>query len=116
MQQTPIQQAIEILEEKWKALKEMDLLGVLLPNEYDYKTEEIMATQLRLSSLLPAEQQYIQQHAEGFAEWIGKNAFPSSDSNDENCSWRLHADMDGNIYTTSKLYTKYIEYINTQIT
>ena len=104
MQQTPIQQAIEILEEKWKALKEMDLLGVLLPNEYDYKTEEIMATQLRLSSLLPAEQQYIQQHAEGFAEWAEDNyVFDVIER-----YWH----EEGMYYTTSELYTKYIEYIN----
>ena len=105
MQQTPIQQAIEILEEKWKALKEMDLLGVLLPNEYDYKTEEIMATQLRLSSLLPAEQQYLQQHAEGFAEWIDVNQYKCMGTDGD---WR-EANGTPVAKSTEELYELYIQ-------
>jgi len=37
-QKTVIKQAIELLEQQRKALQEMDLLGVLLENEFAHKS------------------------------------------------------------------------------
>ena len=101
MQQTPIQELIKKLDKEIENNFMRDAPILTAGQQHPFKIIKAKA-----ASLLPTEQQYLQQHAEGFAEWVGKNAFPSSDSNDENCSWRLHADMDGNIYTTSELYTK----------
>ena len=42
-----------------------------------------------------------------FGEWLNKNAYPSYDSNGVPCGWNLHKGMDGNIYTTTELYTHY---------
>lgn len=52
---TAMQVAIKMLEDKRAALKEMDLLGVLLPNEYSHKSNEINSIQISLSKLLPKE-------------------------------------------------------------
>lgn len=43
-----------------------------------------------------------------FGEWLNKNAYPSYDSNGKPCGWNLHKGMDGNIYSTSELYTTFI--------
>jgi hypothetical protein len=56
-----IKQAIEILEQQRKALKEMDLLGVLLDNEFFHKSNQINTIQLTLSKLLPIEEQQIKK-------------------------------------------------------
>jgi hypothetical protein len=56
-----IKQAIENLEQQRKSLKEMDLLGVLLDNEFAHKSNQINTIQLMLSNLLPIEEQQIKK-------------------------------------------------------
>lgn len=94
MQQTPIQQAI-------KHFEDIDRI-ILTPVQVSYI----------LSLFLHSEQTFLQQHAEGFAEWAGTNVYACDYSIGNDLSWTLHDGVDSNIYTTSELYTKYIEYIN----
>jgi len=56
-----IKQAIEILEQQRNALKEMDLLGVLLDNEFAHESNQINTIQLTLSKLLIKEEQQIKK-------------------------------------------------------
>lgn len=58
-QQTAIREAINILEKQRDYLKEMDLLGVLLENEFIHKSNQINTIQLVLSRLLEKEKQQI---------------------------------------------------------
>ena len=105
MQQTPIQELINRIKEKIIAGEELG---------YDNNHEGMIQLHLLYSlatSLLPTEQQYIQQHAEGFAEWVD-NTFWFQDL-DTRRWWNSDSTslLPENI-TTSELYTKYIEYIN----
>ncbi len=61
MQKLVIKQAIELLEQQRKALKEMDLLGVLLENEFVHKSNQINTIQLLLAKLIPLEEEQIKQ-------------------------------------------------------
>jgi len=56
---TLTKQVIEILEDQKKGLKEMDLLGVLLENEYNHKSNQLSSSQIRLSNLREIEKQQI---------------------------------------------------------
>lgn len=85
MQQTPIQELISYLETDFDWFFKHSPDNGVLP-----KIKE------KATSLLPTEQTFLQQHAEGFAEWIVVNGYKSILGS-------------GN---TSELYTKYIEYIN----
>ena len=94
MQQTPIQELIKKLQEN------KDIFPTAFAGVIKWATE-----------LLPTEQQYIQQHAEGFAEWVG------------NEGWVKHRDFKNQWFklvflgetptaTTSELYLVYSMYIN----
>jgi hypothetical protein len=62
---TLTKQVIEILEDQKKGLKEMDLLGVLLENEYVHKSNQLSSSQIRLSNLREIEKrQMIDFHIE----------------------------------------------------
>ena len=108
MQQTPIQELIEWIKQIDNSVFALSASAVELKMLGSFKT--------KLASLLTTEQQYIQQHAEGFAEWIGTNVYACDYSIGNDVSWTLHDGVDSNIYTTSELYTKYIEYINSLTT
>jgi len=56
-----IKQAIELLEQQRKALKEMDLLGVLLESEFAHKSNQINTIQLTLLKFLPIEEEQIKK-------------------------------------------------------
>lgn len=58
-QKTAIRQAIELLEQQRNSLKEMELLGVLLENEFAHKSNQINTIQIMLSKLIPTEQSQI---------------------------------------------------------
>ena len=62
-QKTVIKQAIELLEQQRKALQEMDLLGVLLENEFAHKSNQINAIQLSLAKLIPVFEEQIKNAA-----------------------------------------------------
>ena len=64
-QKTVIKQAIELLEQQRKALQEMDLLVVLLENEFAHKSNQINTIQMTLAKLIPSEEkQMIDFHIE----------------------------------------------------
>ncbi len=61
--------------------------------------------------LLPTEQQYIQQHAEGFAEWVVENGWRKFERTNV---WHNSFDFEQpEKFTTSELYTKYINSLTT---
>ena len=84
MQQTSIQELIEFMKTK------------------RYNTDGVTLCENKATSLLPTEQQYVQQYAEGFAEWISNNQFTMY--NYKWTSTKIH--YSGCDYTTSELYTK----------
>mgnify|MGYP006921489575 CR=1 FL=1 len=59
-QKTVIKHAIELLEKQRTALKEMDLLGVLLENEFAHKSNQINTIQLSLAKLIPIFEEQIE--------------------------------------------------------
>lgn len=85
MQQTPIQEVIKKLQDN------KDIFPTAFAVVIKWATE-----------LFPTEQQYIQQHAEGFAEWIGNEIWVKGKYN----NW-VRPYTEENL-TTSELYTKYI--------
>jgi hypothetical protein len=58
-QKTVIKQAIELLEIQKNYLQEMELLGVLLKNEFAHKSNQINSTQLLLAKLIPIFEEQI---------------------------------------------------------
>ena len=103
MQQTPIQELIEWIKQIDNSVFALSASAVELKMLGSFKT--------KLASLLTTEQQYIQQHAEGFAEWVG------------NEGWVKHRDFKNQWFklvflgetptaTTSELYLVYSMYIN----
>lgn len=96
MQQTPIQQSIEKIREEIKKKPNHNLL------KYMVQLNTLNLSIHILETILPTEQQYIQQYAEGFAEWISNNQFTMY--NYKWTSTKIH--YSGCDYTTSELYTK----------
>ena len=94
MQQTPIQELIEWIKQIDNSVFALSASAVELKMLGSFKT--------KLASLLPTEQQYVQQYAEGFAEWISNNQFTMY--NYKWTSTKIH--YSGCDYTTSELYTK----------
>ena len=101
MQQTPIQELIKKLDKEIENNFMRDAPILTAGQQHPFKIIKAKA-----ASLLPTEQQYIQQHAEGFAEWIGNEIWVKGKYN----NW-VRPYTEENL-TTSELYTKYIEYIN----
>ena len=77
-QKTVIKQAIELLEQQRKALQEMDLLGVLLENEFAHKSNQINTIQLSLAKLIPIFEEQIQN-----AHLAGQNSSEEIDGENE---------------------------------
>ena len=99
MQQTPIQELIEWIKQIDNSVFALSASAVELKMLGSFKT--------KLASLLPTEQQYIQQHAEGFLEWFIKSDCEGFDGT----YW-----IGSTLTPISELYTKYIEYINSLTT
>ena len=66
---TIIKQAIELLERQRKELKKDDILGLLFPNEFVHKSNQINSTQLLLSGLIPIEEKQMTEYANQ-SKWI----------------------------------------------
>ena len=58
-QKTPMQELIEHLGSQRKTLKEMDLLGFLMENEYIYKSNQINTIILKLGEYKEKEKQMV---------------------------------------------------------
>jgi hypothetical protein len=58
---TAIKQAIDSLEQQRKALREMELLGILLENEFAHKSNQINSIQILLSNLIETEKLQIEK-------------------------------------------------------
>jgi hypothetical protein len=68
---TAISQAIELLEKQREALKEMDLLGLLLENEFAHKSNQINSSQIVISQLHEVfEQQITDAYDDGQEDMI----------------------------------------------
>lgn len=102
MQQTPIQELISYLETDFDWFFKHSPDNGVLP-----KIKE------KATSLLPTEQTFLQQHAEGFAEWLGNNGW-IRDTLVTGKWFKISFKSDAQTVSANinKLYTKYIEYIN----
>jgi hypothetical protein len=102
MQQTPIQELIKKLDKEIENNFMRDAPILTAGQQHPFKIIKAKAV-----SLLPTEQQYIQQHAEGFLEWFIKSDCEGFDGT----YW-----IGSTLTPISELYTKYIEYINSLTT
>lgn len=102
MQQTPIQELIKKLDKEIENNFMRDAPILTAGQQHPFKIIKAKA-----ASLLPTEQQYLQQHAEGFLEWFIKSDCEGFDGT----YW-----IGSTLTPISELYTKYIEYINSLTT
>lgn len=110
MQQTPIQELIEDIKANIHGCAvNLNEEGLSVKERSHYNGAIIAGKDAlrKAIELLPTEQQYLQQHAEGFLEWFIKSDCEGFDGT----YW-----IGSTLTPISELYTKYIEYINSLTT